>query len=78
MLCRNGQNLSLVFYRKMSFFIRKGGTGGKNSLAGKKRKSFQDGNKGPTRGKKFKANKVNGGICLGYKLMFFCVHMYIL
>jgi len=41
----------------MSFFIRKGGTGGKTSLAGKKRKSVQDGNKGPTRGKKFKANK---------------------
>ena len=33
----------------MSFFIRKGGTGGKNSLIGKKRKSNQDG-----RGKKFK------------------------
>ena len=33
----------------MSFFIRKGGTGGKNSLVGKKRKANYEG-----KGKKFK------------------------
>ena len=39
----------------MSFFIRKGGAGAKNSLTGgKKKRSFQDGSKS----KKFKANKV--------------------
>jgi len=38
----------------MSFFIRKGGAGAKNSLTGgKKKRSFQDGSKS----KKFKANK---------------------